>query len=124
MLSPDWSFWPAANRGLPYTDTRAVKSVILMTDGMFNTSYKNGNQNSLDPLAPGSSSYQALQLCAAMKARGITVYTVAFQAPADAEALLQTCASAGSAFNAASNNELRRVFREIANRIAGLRISR
>ena len=124
LLSPDWSLWPAANRGLPYSDKRAVKSAILMTDGMFNTSYRNGNQNSTDPTAVGSAPYQALQICAAMKARGITVYTVAFQATADAEALLQTCASPGSAFNATSNNELRQVFREIANRIAGLRLSR
>lgn len=124
LLSPNWTVWPTANRGLAYSDPRAVKSAILMTDGMFNTSYKNGNENSQDPTATGSSSFQALQICAAMKARGITVYTVAFQAPADAEAMLQTCASPGSAFNALSNDELRRVFREIANRIAGLRLSR
>ncbi len=124
LLSPQWTPWPAANRGLPYTDTRAVKSAILMSDGMFNTSYKNGSQNSTDPTAVGSSPYQALQICAAMKARGITVYTVAFQAPPEAEALLQSCATPGASFNATSNNELRQVFREIANRIAGLRLSR
>lgn len=126
LVSPDWAgVWPAASIGKPYTDDDVIKAVIMMTDGEFNTSYRNGSVNSTNPNAVGSSGYQALQLCANMKARGVTIYTVAFQSPPAAQTLLRTCATAAThAFNAADRNELRQAFRTIAERLDSIRLSR
>jgi hypothetical protein len=123
MVSQAWqSIWPAeskpANRG-----STVVKAVVIMTDGMFNTSYYNGNVNSSDPLAPGSSGYQALQLCEAMRQQNITIYTVAFQAPFEAENLLRACAgSAPNFYNSDNTAQLRASFRDIAEKLTSLRL--
>ncbi|MEZ5855467.1 MAG: hypothetical protein R3D67_12275 [Hyphomicrobiaceae bacterium] len=59
-----------------------------------------------------------------MKADGVIVYTVAFQAPAAAQALLDSCAtSSAHAFQADNNIELVSAFRTIAERLSALRIS-
>ena len=78
LISPRWSpVWPGASTPLPYGDPRHVKAVILMTDGEFNTQYS----------ALGSSAQQARRHCDALKADGVIVYAVAFQAGAASEAL-------------------------------------
>ena len=67
-------------------DLNKVKAVILMTDGEFNTQYS----------ALGSAAQQASRHCDAMKADGVVVYAVAFQAGAASEALLRQCASSSA----------------------------
>ena len=65
-----------------------------------------------------------------MKAKGITVYTVAFQlttgsTAAAAQALMTNCATSPSyRYDAANETELRAVFKSIANDLLTLRISR
>jgi hypothetical protein len=91
MLSPNFAYlWPSASQPAAYGTEDLVKVAIIMTDGAFNTTYYNGviakdsgsgsgssnykvNHNS----ANGSSSSQALQLCTAMKAAGIEMFTSA-----------------------------------------------
>ena len=124
MVSHNWaSFWPTANRPRAPAPN-VVKSVLLMTDGMFNTSYIPGaGLNSSDPAIIDSAGYQAQQMCANMRAQNIVVYAVAFQAPPEAEALLRACVTSGSHFYAAvDRNELRSAFRDIASRLAALRV--
>lgn len=124
MISHNWSsFWPATSR--PRTPaTNVVKAVLLMTDGMFNTSYVAGpSMNSSDATVVDSAGYQARQLCSNMRAQNIIIYAVAFQAPPEAEAMLRGCVTSGSHFySAVDRNELRSAFRDIASRLTALRV--
>jgi hypothetical protein len=123
LLSPRWtSIWPAASWPKPYSP-RVIKVMILMTDGEFNTSYENGNVNSTDFSAVGSSGYQALQVCNAVQGSDIMLYTVAFMAPANAESMLKQCSGAQNFFNADSNGELVQAFKEIVSKLTNLRIT-
>jgi len=86
-----------------------------MTDGEFNRSCEPVN---------GSSQVQAQKICDNMKTSGITIYTVGFQAPAGALAILQYCATTPTHFFDAKNgNQLRETFQKIAKELNGLRIS-
>jgi Flp pilus assembly protein TadG len=124
LLSHNWAdFWPLASR--PKTPSpNVVKAVLLMTDGMFNTSYLPGpGLNSTDPLVPESAPNQAQRLCDGLRAQNIVVYAVAFQAPSEAEALLRSCVTSTAHFYAADNaTDLRAAFREIGTRLTALRI--
>ena len=121
LVSPDWAgIRPAASAPRAYDPIHTLKVVILMTDGEFNTSYDNGPQNA-------TSTDQALFLCNNMKEAGkdIQIYTVAFQAPPEAQATLQTCASAaGDYFDAVDGATLRASFQEIASRMQSLRLAK
>jgi hypothetical protein len=140
MLSPSWSYlWPSANQPVAYGTANTQKIAILMTDGEYNTAFCNGvvsrdstassgdrkiNCNATN----GSSTTQARSLCAAMKApgTGITIYTIGFQLGGNATAIetLRQCASDDSKFyNADDGVELRAAFRDIALRLATLRLS-
>ena len=124
LLSPAWSaIWPASAQPTPYNDGKTMKVAVLMTDGIYNTV---GGQSDGDYGSTAAQSVQiALDTCAAMKAKGITVYTVGFQAPTDAKATLTACASDPSKFYDATNGDiLRASFRAIANEINNLRLAR
>lgn len=119
LVSPRWSgVWPASSRPVSYGDKETVKAVILMTDGKFNTSYRNGPQND-------SSTNQAVNLCGNIKDEDVIVYSVAFQAPESAKDTLKECATSPDYFFDASNGEeLRTAFRDIATRLAFPRITK
>ena len=124
LLSPTWSaIWPAVSQPAPYNDGRTMKVAILMTDGIYNTV---GGQSNGDYGSTAAKSVQiALDTCSAMKAKGITVYTVGFQAPDDAKGTLTACASDPAKFyDATDGAKLRASFRAIANEINNLRLSR
>jgi Flp pilus assembly protein TadG len=115
LVSPQWSgVWPADSEPMPFGDPRKVKAVILMTDGYFNKQYS----------GLGTSAEQAREHCDAIKADGIIVYTVAFQAGGAAEALLQNCASPGNYYRATTGTALRDAYRTIGLQLRRLRISR
>lgn len=140
LLSPNFSYlWSAPNQPASYGAPSTMKIAVLMTDGAFNTSYCNGvisqtagsgsgstsnhiNCNS----ANGDSPTQALAVCNAMKAQGITVYTVGFDLQGDQNAisLLTNCATNAQHFyDAATGADLNAAFQDIANQITQLRIS-
>ena len=125
LVSPEWS--PLFSRGSKprsYSDTSTIKAVLLMTDGIFNTSYLTAGKNSEDRTVVGSAPYQALRLCDAMKAKGVTVYTVAFQAPPGAEDLLRDCATDGGHFFAVADPAaLNIAFTEVARQLTALRLA-
>lgn len=140
-LSPSFNgLWTASAAANAYNTAETVKVVVLMTDGDFNTPYSNGviagdalngsgaNANKIAQYATnGASASQASQLCTAMKAKGITVYTVAFSVAANSAAatLLNGCASnADKAFVASSGTQLVAAFQAIGRDITQLRISR
>ncbi len=136
-LSPNWNtLWPS-NGAAAYGSSNLQKIAILMTDGDYNTQYDtNGisvNQTSTSSTscpqaANGCSGAQAASLCSAMKAAGITIYTVGFTIPStDTTAinLLTQCASAPNMFySAADGTQLQQAFRDIAIKLSSLYISK
>jgi Flp pilus assembly protein TadG len=140
-LSPNWnSMWTGAGQPAAYGAPETLKIMILMTDGAFNSSYCNGviaqdtsgagndvdhincNTTNGDPLA------QAESICTAMKARGIIIYTVAFDMAGESQAsrdMMAHCAtSEAHAKTANSTAELVTVFQQIASAVSQLRVSR
>lgn len=139
LLSPNFgSLWPSGSQPGAYGDDKLMKFAIIMTDGAFNSPYCKGvisadaasgsgndsDHNSCN--APnGSSAYQAQQICTAMKAKGIIVYTVGFTVTSDPSAvsLLTSCATDSShAYFPNSGSDLQNAFHDIAQQITNLRI--
>ncbi len=135
-LSPDWN--STFRDGIPARDydlDRHAKAIVLMTDGSFNTAYNNGGESYVwpdaateDPTMPGSSPYQALKLCENMRNPAspdetIQIYTVAFQAPPAAQALLQQCSGAQNYYQAENAADLNAAFKAIAEELSKLRVS-
>ncbi len=120
-VSPKWKtiFTGDAEPG-EYGNENYVKAVILMTDGAFNTAYSGGDSEA-DQKA--ESEARTLALCTNMKAQNIRIYTVAFEAPAEAQTLLQSCAQTGNYFNATDSNQLNSAFQSIAENLRSLRLS-
>jgi Flp pilus assembly protein TadG len=117
LLSPDWnSVWPSGSVGLAYDEPDSAKAIILMTDGSFNRWYDDGE---------GSSFEQNMELCDTLKANGVIVFTVAFEAPTAGQEHLAECASGAEfAFNPENGQELTDTYLTIAQSISDLRISR
>lgn len=117
-----------------------AKSVVIMTDGEFNSSYCNGviSQSStpgsgstgdkINCNAPNGHAYdQSGALCDSMKAKGVVVYTVGFKIVNNLQArdLMANCATGPSyAYLAEDGAALKRVFADIAQNIAKLHVSR
>ncbi|MEZ5908593.1 MAG: pilus assembly protein [Hyphomicrobiaceae bacterium] len=129
MLSPNWaSVLPQSSQPVAYGTPQVKKIAILMTDGEYNTEYCNGvNDGTINCNAPnGSSTSQARALCTNMKAAGITVYAVGFQVGGSArDTLRDYCATDTTYYyDAADGEALRQAFRDIALKIAQLRLSK
>ena len=125
MLSPKWNgLWPTSSDARPYGDITAKgehgqpllqKIAVLMTDGEYNQQYSGS-----------AASTQAREICTRMKATGIIVYTVGFQiAPGGtADTTMKQCATdATYAYSAGDGDSLRMAFRDIALKIATLRLA-
>ena len=136
-LSPNWwGLWPSSDsRPAAYGSADLRKIAILMTDGEYNTQYSATGvavaqswSGSCSGAANGCSTDQARALCSAMKAKGITVYTVGFEIgsrSSPASKLLQQCATEPNKFyNADDGEELKQAFRDIALKLSSLYISK
>lgn len=127
LVSDQWgSTWGGGGAPDSYSrvsDEKLIKAVVLMTDGSFNTAFHG------DKATNGNwSKTQAVSLCNAMKAsgKGVVVFSVAFNAPLDAQKTLKACASAGTGYyvNANSPKELEDAFNGFAAKLTQLRISK
>jgi Flp pilus assembly protein TadG len=126
-LSPNWnSLWATASNAAAY-DAGTRKFAILMTDGEYNLQYdSNGvttGEFGAGSAANGDSTTQARSVCTAMKAKGITVYTVGFALGGNQTAIqtLSQCATnAGTAYTADNGSQLQQAFRDIALKITQL----
>lgn len=133
------SLWPTASAPGAYNDPNVLKAVIIMTDGEFNVTYCSGvyssdsdNASDTDQIANcnapnGDAFTQARALCAAMKEKGILVYTVGFQVPSNGSAasFMRDCASsAAMAYLPTSGADLTDAFKAIGADIYRLRISK
>ena len=121
-------------------DDEVAKSVVIMTDGEFNSSYcdgvisqssTGGSGNSSDKIncnaANGHSYDQSEALCDSIKDAGVAVYTVGFKIVDNQSArdLMANCASGPNyAYLAEDGAALKRVFADIAQNIAQLHVSR
>ncbi len=139
LLSPNWAnLWAADRQPVAYNTPKTQKIAVLMTDGEYNTGYCKGvlskelygsNDDQINCNATnGSSPSQALSMCDGMKnpANGITVYTVGFALGGNQTAIdtLRNCATDTSKFyNAADGAALKAAFRDIALRLASMRLS-
>lgn len=132
MLSETWrNVWKSKNDPAFYSDD-VQKIAILMTDGEFNTFFDGTSGNAFGP-HPDPSNELAKDLCTNMKAAkagnpGIIIYSIAFDAPASAQATLKDCATEDTAshkyyYSADDGEELREAFSSIASSIQRLRIS-
>ncbi len=119
-LSPNWAgAWTSSGTPASYSDTNVQKVALLMTDGEFNTIYTKG----------WNSSNYAVNLCDDMKKKNIVIYAVGFKAPKAAEATLRSCATSDTSsttyyYSADSADDLDAAFKNIANDIKNLRLSK
>ena len=124
LLSPEWAAVLGASAPKAYGSDGVNKSMIIMTDGIFNTSYLSGSATSA--AAQADESYAQFDaLCDGIKAKGIQVFTVGF-ALNDARALseLANCASSpGTFFDAQTGADLKASFHSIAQKLNTLRVA-
>lgn len=140
MVSPNFNhLWPSSSAA-NYNTAKTLKAVIIMTDGEFNTPYCSGvisrdagsgsgsNTGKIDCAADNGDPFeQGKAMCAAMKNRGVLVYTVGFQIESGSNAadVLRTCASVpANFFLPASGGDLSEAFAAIGRDITQLRISK
>ena len=120
LLSPRWSsIWkqfPTDSIPAAYNNPKVRKIAVLMTDGAFNTSYTGPH-----------SDRQVRWLCEPMKATGIEIYTIGFELTSSTarSTLRDYCATSKSHhYDAYNSDELLQAYREIAMRLAQLRLSK
>lgn len=142
MLSPKWrGYWSGGMKtySLPlnYGTEHMSKAVVLMTDGLNQygdsgkevyTAYqwlKDGNLGTTNRTKAEAELDKRLKdVCASMKAAGITVFTVAFNDPgATIKGILDGCATSGSAIEA-TDATIKAKFQEIGGALSNLRVSK
>ena len=100
VISPKWrgQWGTEAQLPLDYHEKDNSKVVVLMTDGM-NTPDISG-----DPESKAATERNLARECEAMKAQGITIYTILFQTPSELIPLYSRCASSDETFIVAASN--------------------
>ena len=118
--------WRALSPNAPYGDgaaynSRTRKYVVLMTDG-FNTHSPNYPDHSGADTAAANT--LTTQTCASIKAKGVKIFTVAFQVTdLTIKSVLQNCASSNAAYyDSTSAADLLTAFQAIGNAITRVRI--
>lgn len=125
-LSPNWdSVWENMTYGghgghgaQPYGDPNLLKVAILMTDGTFTQAFAEGVADSDTDVQETNIATAAEALCAGMRAKGIIVYAVAFNATTEAETLLKNCTDNDPDFYFETNNlnQLDDIYEQIAGK--------
>lgn len=141
MISPRWNgLWGGSmatnNLPLAYGTAGMNKAIVLLTDG--ENTIDNGSHGSYwflgdNKLGTTNSSTaittlnnRTLQICNAMKAKGIYIYTIALgtDTTPTSLALLQSCATANNYyFDSPSTTQLQSVFSAIGDSLSNLRVS-
>lgn len=138
-VSPNFNgLWSGSQGAGNYDPEATIKSVIIMTDGEFNTPYCGGVIGRNASTGSGDNQYKGQcdginpyahseQLCTAMKARGVRVYTVGFQIASGGAAaeLMRDCATSEQhVYLPESGGDLSEAFAAIGRDITRLRISK
>ena len=118
MISDSWgALLPGESSPKPYGSKNLIKAIVLMTDGVFNTSWRNDDSDD-----------QAIALCDAMKEKDVIVYAVSFKSAN--HPTLRNCASTDSNsgdllyWDADNGSELTAAFKDIAIRLTNLRLDK
>jgi len=136
-LSPRWNdVWETD--AAAYSDDGTMKVALLMTDGKNSVFYRGEDNDYFDneggsALKCNSSKQDQAQaladevmedICDNMRDDGIIVYSVAFNAPQDAEQLLRRCASSDDTyFEPQNGDQLVATFTQIGAQLTQLRLS-
>jgi Flp pilus assembly protein TadG len=146
LLSPNWNTvlqeaFPNAAAAGSYSDLTTTnakgypklrKIAVLMTDGDYNINYCKGVEAKNSDQSPdincnsenGKAKDQASSLCTGMKNAKIEVFTVGFQVSSASKTFLTNCATdASHYYDAESEVALQAAFRDIALKIASLRLT-
>ncbi len=134
LVSPKWAnIWPSESKPAPYSDITTLsdngqpklqKIVILMSDGVYNTT--GGVQYGDSSSQAKTISNNAVSICTNMKNTGIIVYSVGFALGGNqlATNTLKNCATSTAHFyDTTTGDQLRQAFRDIALKISTLRIA-
>jgi Flp pilus assembly protein TadG len=116
LLSPKWaSIWPASSTPKAYGTRGNMKVAILLTDGENYTRYFPNHEDA---------DVRMLAVCNAMKASGITIFTIGVDIATDrAVSLLSGCASDANKYLVAQGDGGQiKAFRDIALLLAPLRL--
>jgi Flp pilus assembly protein TadG len=143
-LSPNFGLWTGNSIPAPYPTSaadRLHKIMILMTDAEYNSTYCSGiisqdslpNSGSLNDkkncnATNGDTFTQSKALCAAMKQKGVEIYTIEFLLDTNYPArvdLVSNCATdASHRYNASNTAQLNTAFQKIAQNLLELRVSK
>jgi Flp pilus assembly protein TadG len=140
--------WRVLSPGEPYTegaaynDEKLVKAIVLLTDGQndvggggngHNKSFYNAFGYAAEGHLGSTSGYNAestlntkmAEVCNAIKAQGIRIYTIGFQVyDSTTQNLLKNCATEPDMYyNSPSNSQLASIFKDIAQGLSDLRIA-
>lgn len=114
-LSPRWrGVWTAGSiTPVDYNNAKVRKIAVLMTDGE-NTPWQSG-----DPETEAQTYTKLGKTCSGMKAQGITIYTITFQAPANIDPYYSACATTPDHhfFSAPTEADLEEAFGRIGSEI-------
>ncbi|WP_027060433.1 pilus assembly protein [Mesorhizobium loti] len=133
MLSESWgSVLNASQRPAKFDPKKVGKYAILMTDGEFNLSYFDATSvgEVYNDAGKETTRTAATKLCAAMRDKGIEIFTIGFKLDEpNAASTLQSCASpdTGSVkhfYQAADGGELDAAFQTIARNIETLALTK
>ncbi|MEL7541846.1 MAG: pilus assembly protein TadG-related protein [Pseudomonadota bacterium] len=125
-ISPNWnSVWEDSDFGgdsshgaKPYGDPNILKVAILMTDGTFTQAFAIGVADTDNATKLANIETAAENLCDGMRAEGITIYAIAYDATSEAEALLRYCAGGSSDhyFETNDDDDLENIYEQIAGK--------
>jgi len=123
-LSPSWATsWASASAPAAYGSTR--KFVVFMTDGQMNTQ-DDPNSSHYDWLCESTSTCDStaysdlLSTCNAMKAQGITIFTIAYDNDADINNMKACSSGNGYFFQASSTSSDNTAIKSVYSAIAQL----
>ncbi len=129
LVSPRWrGYWgggmDANNLPLDYNTPLMSKAVIIMTDGVNTTGHYSAYPNGSN-ITSAQLNTKTTQVCNAMKAQGVIVYTILFQDDDDTiKTLLRQCATNPDYFfDSPTADDLNAAFQTIGDSLANLRIS-
>lgn len=104
-----------ANRPSNWNAPAMFRAMVLMTDGE-NCCFHVGDSATRKPDVQTQDA-DTVRVCNALKAQGVSIYAVAFEAPPGGVALMQNCASSAGHFFNSSGAQLVAAFRTIATHI-------
>ena len=118
-ISPQWrGLWGDSTLPFDYDTPPMDKAAIIMTDGE-NTPWLSGDSESVS-----ETNDLLLDVCSAMKAENITIFTITFQAPSSVDPVFSSCASsAANHFTSPTAADLDAAFEAIATQLSNLRIA-